>query len=600
MSQVSSLFQGKKFKQLEDEVAEFHALQKEIDKARCVVEYSPSGNFLSVNHNWLRALGYQSNEMIGKNHFDFITQNDKATPQLQGLWERLSKGQNDTGQYRFVAKNGQVHWFQGYFSPIPNAKGEIYKVTSYMTDITEERNKAITLQGEDEALNKSFGVLECDIKGTIVDCNQLFLDQIGYKKNELLGKNVSLLIPSEVANSPEYKAMWVSLSQGDMQVRQIKRIAKSGEELWFQSNYVPIRDEDGSVNKVISYSVCITAEKKRNAEYEGQINAINRTQAVIEFDLSGTILKVNQNFCDTVGYAADEILGKHHSMFVAQDERVSQAYQDFWHNLSLGKPDANVIKRLGKNGKEIWLQASYNPILDANGKVSKVVKYATDITTKKLEDADNQGQIESINRALGVIEFSLDGTINRVNHIFSELTGYSESEILGHHHSMFVDEAYKNGNEYKQLWNHLKAGKFESGVFKRYGKGGKQIWLQATYNPILDADGKPFKVVKFAIDVTEQHDSAQILSDAVSETQEVIEAAKLGDLSNRVSLAGKTGAIASLCDGVNALMDKMTEVIIQVKEAGETINTAAGEISSGNNDLSSRTEQQASSLEETA
>ena len=236
MSQVSSLFQGKKFKQLEDEVAEFHALQKEIDKARCVVEYSPSGNFLSVNHNWLRALGYQSDEMIGKNHFDFITQNDKATPQLQSLWEMLSKGQNDTGQYRFVAKNGQVHWFQGYFSPIPNAKGEIYKVTSYMTDITEERNKAITLQGEDEALNKSFGVFECDIKGTIVDCNQLFLDQIGYNKNELLGKNVSLFLPQEVANSAEYKAMWVNLSKGEMQVRNIKRISKSGEELWFQSN----------------------------------------------------------------------------------------------------------------------------------------------------------------------------------------------------------------------------------------------------------------------------------------------------------------------------------------------------------------------------
>jgi methyl-accepting chemotaxis protein len=199
-----------------------------------------------------------------------------------------------------------------------------------------------------------------------------------------------------------------------------------------------------------------------------------------------------------------------------------------------------------------------------------------------------------------VIEFDLTGKITAVNDNFANVTGYSEREIVGNHHSMFVEPAYRSSHEYKAFWEKLNRGEADEGQYKRIGKGGKVVWLQASYNPIMDLNGKPYKVVKYATDITEQHNNATTLVEAVEETQNIIEGAKAGDLTSRVSLDGKTGAIASLCDGVNALMDKMTEVIVQVREAGETINTAASEISSGNTDLSSRTEQQASSLEETA
>ena len=257
-------------------------------------------------------------------------------------------------------------------------------------------------------------------------------------------------------------------------------------------------------------------------------------------------------------------------------------------------------KRIAKNGKEVWIQTSYNPIMDLNDKPFKIVNYAVDISAQKIQAADYEGQIAAINKIQGVIEFDLAGKITAVNENFANVTGYSEKEIIGNHHSMFVEPVYKSSHEYKAFWDKLNRGEADSGQYKRIGKGGNEIWLQASYNPILDMNGKPFKVMKYATDITEQHAAAATLTEAVEETQEVIESAKAGDLSIRVPLEGKTGAIASLCDGVNALMDKMTEVIIQVKEAGETINTAASEISSGNTDLSSRTEQQASSLEETA
>lgn len=194
----------------------------------------------------------------------------------------------------------------------------------------------------------------------------------------------------------------------------------------------------------------------------------------------------------------------------------------------------------------------------------------------------------------------MDGTITSANDLFLQLSGYTEAEIVGKNHSMFVDAVYRASHDYKAFWEALRCGEAQVGQVKRIKKGGAVVWMQAIYNPILDMNGKPFKVVKYATDITEQHESAEALARAVQETKAMIESAKAGDLTSRVSLTGKSGDIAALCEGVNALVDKMSEVILQVREATVTINTAATEISGGNNDLSSRTEQQASSLEETA
>ena len=210
------------------------------------------------------------------------------------------------------------------------------------------------------------------------------------------------------------------------------------------------------------------------------------------------------------------------------------------------------------------------------------------------------GQVEALNRALGVIEFDLKGNITKVNDNFANVTGYSKSEIVGQHHSMFVDAAYKASPDYKAFWEKLGHGEADIGKYQRICKGGKKIWLEASYNPIFDMNGKPFKVVKFATDITEQYNAAKTLETAVEQTKQVIEDAEGGDLTARVPVEGKTGAIAVLCSGVNALMNKMSDVLTQIREAGETINTAASEISTGNSDLSARTEQQASALEETA
>ncbi len=344
----------------------------------------------------------------------------------------------------------------------------------------------------------------------------------------------------------------------------------------------------------------VEAAADGRAELEAQVAALHRVQAVIEFALDGTILQANDNFLQAMGYRLEEIQGKHHSLFVDPEQARSAGYRDFWARLGRGEYDAGQYRRFGKNQREIWIQASYNPVLDRQGRPYKVVKFATDITAQKLQAADSAGQLAAIDKSQAVIEFSMDGRILSANDNFLAATGFSQDDVRGQHHSLFVEPEYRSSAEYRQFWEKLGRGEYDAGQYRRLGKGGREVWIQASYNPILDLNGKPFKVVKYATDITAQVHENQAMQRAVAQTREVVAAAKEGDLTRRVATADKNGPIAELCEGVNSLVEAMAAIIGQIKFAADTIAVGATEIAQGNSDLSQRTEQQAASLEETA
>ena len=314
-------------------------------------------------------------------------------------------------------------------------------------------------------------------------------------------------------------------------------------------------DLNGKPFKVVKYATDITAARLQAADFSGQLDAISKAQAVIEFGLDGKILSANENFLNTLGYTLSEIQGQHHSLFVDPAYRSSAEYRLFWDKLGRGEYDAGQYKRIGKGGKEVWIQASYNPIMDMNGKPFKVVKYATDITAARLQAADFSGQLDAISKAQAVIEFGLDGKILNANENFLNTLGYSLGEIQGHHHSMFVDAADRARPAYREFWERLGRGEFDAGQYKRIGKGGQEVWIQASYNPIMDLNGKPFKVVKYATNVTEQVNAAHMLATVVEQAQAVTAAAKDGDLDQRIPLEGKSGAPQALCEGINSLLE---------------------------------------------
>lgn len=366
------------------------------------------------------------------------------------------------------------------------------------------RNSSGDAQAQVAAINRSQAVIEFAMDGTILSANQNFLNALGYRLEEIKGKHHSMFVPADQRDSADYRAFWAALNRGKYQAAEYKRIAKGGREVWIEASYNPVLDGNNKPIKVVKFAIDITQKKLRNLADAGKISAINRAQAMIEFNLDGTIVTANENFLKAMGYSLNEIQGKHHSMFVEQAEKDSAAYREFWAALNRGQYQAGEYKRIGKGGKEVWILASYNPVLDENGKPFGVVKFATDVTAQKLKFADLGGQIDAIGKSQAVIEFKLDGTIIHANENFLKTLGYTLGEIQGKHHSMFVEQAEREGAAYRDFWAALGRGEFQAGEFKRIGKGGKEVYIQASYNPILDLNGKPFKVVKYASDVTRQ------------------------------------------------------------------------------------------------
>ena len=322
------------------------------------------------------------------------------------------------------------------------------------------------------------------------------------------------------------------------------------------------------------------------------LEALHKSLAIIEFDTEGNILDANENFCAAVGYDKSEIVGQHHRMFMDPKEAATQDYVDFWKRLGGGEFDSGEYKRFGKGGTEIWIQASYNPICGKSGKPFKVMKFASDITAAKLKSAEDSGKIDAISRAQAVIEFDTKGNILTANENFCGAVGYQLSEIVGKHHSIFVDPEEARTTEYRDFWNKLGGGEFDAGEYKRFGKGGKEIWIQASYNPIFNMNGEVMKVVKFATDITGRVHAVEEIGAGLNRLAD-------GNLQLRIE-EPFIPELDVLRKDFNNSVGKLETALHQVGQNASAIQGGSSEIRAASDELSKRTEQQATSVEETA
>jgi PAS domain S-box-containing protein len=312
----------------------------------------------------------------------------------------------------------------------------------------------------------------------------------------------------------------------------------------------------------------------------GMMNAVDRVMAVIEFNPDGAIISANANFSSAMGYGLDEIQGRHHRMFAEPSYAASDEYRRFRERLNRGEYVSGEFKRFAKGSREIWLQASYNPIMDASGKVARVVKFATDITEQKNRAIDATGQLEAINRSQAVIEFNLDGTIITANPNFCNAVGYALPDIKGRHHRMFVEPAYGSSMEYQQFWESLRRGEFQAAEYKRIGGDGRTIWIQASYNLIRNADGVPVKVVKYATDIT-------------ATVEKRIRNEKLSNEIER--------ELSGIADNISNVSRQASEVAGAASQTSETIRsvaTAAEELTASINEISTSVASSKTSVEE--
>lgn len=322
------------------------------------------------------------------------------------------------------------------------------------------------------------------------------------------------------------------------------------------------------------------------------LEAIGKSFAIIEFDSSGNILRANANFLNVMGYARDEVVGKHHRMFVDPNEVESSAYRDFWEHLGRGEQHTGQFKRFGNGHRTVWIQAAYSPVLDRRGRVKRVVKIAADITQAKIAAAENESQMQAFSRSQAVISFTPEGVILDANENFLGAMGYEKHEIVGHHHRMFVDPVEAGSTAYAEFWGRLRRGEFIAQEFRRFGKGGTEVWIQASYNPIVDADGRITKVVKIATDLSQRMASISVLGAGLDRLAK-------GNLTCTID-EPLPGTMEALRHDYNIAVEKLGEVIGELSASAGEINRGCEEIAQGADNLSKRTEQQAASLEETA
>ena len=488
--------------------AEIQALIATIEQSQSPVELDADGTIVTANETFSSVTGYPLDELEGKRLFSLVT--DASIASLRKLWDELRHTDQASHETQIVSKTGKTVYLKSVLMPWLDKNGKLSKVTLLALDTTSghvAKSEMLKLASAVDGTQTATMMVDRDFVVTYVNDRtkqmlQEYKDEFrklwpSFDPDKIIGACIDMF-----HKNPKHQRDLLS----DPSRLPYKTRIEVGP-LRFALQVSAQRDVAGNyVGNVLEWAD-ITEQCKQelvNSDYLGYFNAIDRSQAVIEFELDGTILSANENFLSTLGYTIDEIRGKHHSMFVDPKYVSSVEYRQFWANLNSGKFEAGEFQRFGKGGREVWIQASYNPVLDEKGKPRKVVKYATDITAAKVRNADYEGQLAAIRKSQAVIEFTMEGTIVNANDNFLQTLGYTLEEIRGKHHSMFAEPTFAASAEYRQFWSDLNSGLFQAGQFKRLGKGGREVWIQASYNPILDVNGRPVKVVKFAADITTQ------------------------------------------------------------------------------------------------
>lgn len=563
-----------------------------ISRAQGVIEFDLQGRILQANANFLKATGYSAEEVHGQHHRMFVEESERDSPAYRAFWQSLGRGEFHSGEFLRLGKNGRHVWIQATYNPILDLHGEPVKVIKYCMDITESKERELRTQARNQAMLNSSCYLEFDQNGLIIDVNERMCQALGISRDELIGTNESTLVFDEDQQSNSRVEGWKRLREGKVFTGEFRRKGTGEREVWLSASACGMKGANGLIDRFMLVGLDVSRERKSQQEAQGQLGAISRSQAVIEFDLQGRVLEANANFLQLMGYPLEDIKGRHHRMFVDQATASSPDYQSFWERLGRGEFVSGQFKRVARGGREVWIQASYNPILDLMGRPVKVVKFASDITDQKLLSADYKAKVEAIDKGQAVIEFDLDGKVIHANRNFLATMGYTLREIEGQHHSIFCTPEHVQSEEYRDFWLRLNEGQFIAGRFGRVAKFNREVWIQATYNPILDLNGKVTKIIKYAHDITKEvtlqrmiHTRAREISNSVEAligniTQIAQNSMTAADLAQETNVAARGGHEAltrsiSSIENIQASSMKMAEIVRVIGEIANQTNLLA-------------------------
>lgn len=424
------------------------------------------------------------------------------------------------------------------------------------------------------AIERAQAVIEFKMDGTILAANDNFLDLMGYRSDEVVGRKHGIFVKEAYRNSNEYSDFWATLNRGQYVSAEFMRINKSGKEVWIQGSYNPILDPNGRPYKVVKFATDVTAQHDFYAEMQVRADIMNRTSIVSEADLRGDIVTVNDKFIEVSKYSREELIGQPHNT-TRHPDMPKEVFKELWSTIGRGKTFRGIIKNRAKDGTPYYVDAVIAPVMGDNGKPRKYIGVRYDITDVEIERQAAKGIIEAINSANLFTEFSPDGTILTANENFLQLMGYQPAEIVGKHHRMLVDLAFSNTPAYVQFWHHLKAGENQTDTFKHIDKRGNEIWLQAVYAAVKDEKGRVQKIISIATDVTAQiqlqretaeaqereNRAAAELKTNVDNLVASVTAIAAGDLSAEFKLSGD-GAMVQMASGLEKLRGLLKDAVV--------------------------------------
>ena len=551
-------------------------------------EVSSAGVIIAANEKFLGLIGRTSAEVLGKTFVELFGASDRESQGFRASLAALAEGRPSAVEGRLQRVAGDEVWLNLAFEPI---SGNARSALCVMTNVTAARLQALELaelKVRESIMNLTSIVSESDLKGDILSVNEKFMEVSQYSHAELIGH------PHNTTRHPDmpketFKELWATIGRGKIFRGVIKNRKKDGTPYYVDAVVAPVLGENGKPRKYLGVRYDITDVEIERQNMKGILAAIDSTYAYVEFDKLGTVISANDNFLGIMGYVRTEVVGKHHRLFIEPAYSATPAYAQFWADLNAGMSKAEIFKRIAKGGRVTWIQAVYAPVKDEMGRVTKVIKIATDLTEQKTAEQNAERQLGEINRIQGVIEFTNEGTVIAANNNFLALTGYTLDEIKGQHHSKFVEPAFRETADYKRFWQELNAGKFQTAEFKRIGKGGKEIYIQATYNPIFNAVGEVSKVIKFANDITSRKTTEANLhrtmtavsqnSQALASSAEELTAVSQQMSSNSEETATQSNVVAAASEQVSknvaTVATSAEEMSASVKEIAKNANEAA-------------------------
>lgn len=462
-----------------------------LDNSLAVIEFAPEGTIVAANDKFLEATGYDRPEIVGRHHRIFVDFAATSEADHERFWGDLRRGECTSGVFLRVGKNGRKVWMQATYNPVLDDEGRVAKVVTFALDTTERVEQDALTQGQIEALHRSSGVIQFGLDGSILEVNESFLAMMGFERpDQIVGKHHSMFLGESYAHSSAYKEFWARLRAGQGHSAEILRRGRNGQAVWLQASYNPILDSYGRVVRIVNFASNITAAKQIAAGDKAKLTAIDESQAMIEFDLEGRVLDVNDIFLEIFGYDREDVIGRHHAIFCDREYVASQDYRTFWAGLREGTVRSGEFTRRAKDGSEVWIRGAYNPVRDATGKPVGILKFATDITREIR--IRHRGELLSLltdGIANSMVMTDAQGRIEYVNPGFADMTGFTLDEVRGRKPGDFLQGPKTSRETIARVRQKLAMCEPFYEEILNYHRNGQPYWISLAINPIFGSDG---------------------------------------------------------------------------------------------------------------